>query len=233
MKSIHLLSFLLYFLVFSSCLYQQQISDKTGIKGLVIDEKGKTVPDAYVYIYRSISTGLMGPADFMEKTDEKGNFYFDIPEGKYYLVVRKRQSGYDAGPLRQGDRVAIYSKNPIVLRDGVVQNVKVLLPTKGSIFQKRLPKGDKEIEIKLLGKKDKGVFVLIYEGADRKGSPHFVMEAMEDDIKISLPKEKEFYIVIREGLKEKIEEGELFGVYGPFIPENLKFPILIKLDRHK
>lgn len=205
----------------------------TGIKGFVVDEKGLPVPTAYVYLYRSTSTGLMGPADFMEKTDEKGFFFFDVPEGRYYLVVRKRKSGLDSGPIRQGDRVNIYEKNPINLSAGQTLSVKITLPTKTNIFQKKTPEGDRKIQITLKGKHFKKLYLLVYEGADRKKSPEFIKEVYENEFSINLPSEKTFVLLVRESLKERLEKGEVYGVYGPFIPTELENTITINLDTYK
>ena len=204
---------------------------ETGIKGFVVNEKGKPEPNAFVYLYRTASTGLMGPADFMEKTDERGFFYFDIPEGKYYLVVRKRVSGSDSGPIRQGDRVSIYNKNPVIIKPGEVASINITLPTKTQFFYRKNPFGDKDILIKLGNMpKDKQLYVLVYLDDIKKKSPDYIQEVKEKEFKISLPSDKLCLIIVRETLKEKIEKGEFFGMYGPFMPNKIKNEISINLE---
>ncbi len=213
---------LLIILLSFSCIYNDwnlnypEIS--TGITGLVIDEYNQPVSNAFVYIYRNPSSGLIGPADFMEKTDEKGNFFFDIPEGKYYLVVRKRLSGLDSGPLKQGDRVSNYQKNPIILKLGEIKNFKITLPSKTHILQKKTPSGETTIKIKLQGEElvNGRLFLLVYEGEKEKKIPDYLQEITEKDVTINLPPNRVFYIVVRENLKDKIEKNEIYGKFGPF-----------------
>jgi len=204
---------------------------ETGLKGFVVDEKGKPEPNAFVYLYRTASTGLIGPADFMEKTDERGYFYFDIPEGKYYLVVRKRMSGSDSGPLRQGDKVSIYNKNPVIIKPGEVTTVNITLPAKTQFFYKKNPYGDKEVSIKLRNMPtDKKLFVLIYLEDVKKKSPDYIKEVNESEFTINVPSNKLCLIVVRETVKEKVEKGEFYGSYGPFMPHQLKNEINIILE---
>ncbi len=233
---------LVLFITFSfACHYSannQKIDNtitlNTGIYGYVVDEKGVPERDAFVYVYRNASTGLMGPADFMEKTDDKGFFYFDIPEGKYYIVVRKRLSGSDAGPIKQGDRVSIYHKNPVVIKPGEVVSLKITLPAKTQVFYKKNPYGDKEITIKLLNiPQQKKLYALIYSDDMKKKSPEYIKEVNESEFKISLPSGKSYIIIIRETLKEKIEQGEMFGTFGPFIPDKINDAIYINLEAQK
>lgn len=227
--------FVLFFLAIS-CNYkiQNQFDYSTGISGKVIDENKKPVPNAFVYLYRTASSGLMGPADFMEKTNENGSFFFDVPEGKYYLVVRKRVSGLDSGPLRQGDRVSNYPKNPVQINPKEIKKIIITLPSKTHIFQKKTPSGDALINIKLKGEKVSGskFYLLIYEGEKEKKSPDYIQEITENRLTINLPSNRLFNIVVREHMKDKIEKDELYGKSGPFISDNLK-EITIELKRHK
>lgn len=219
-----------------SCSYtlQKKIDTATGISGKVLDEKKQPVSHAFVYLYRTATSGLMGPADFMEKTDESGNFFFDVPEGKYYVVVRKRLSGLDSGPLRQGDRVANYSKNPVIVNPNEIKKIEITLPSKTHIFQKKTPSGESLIRIKILGKEIKGdkFYLLIYEGEKENKSPDYVQEISGNDFEINLPSNRIFSIVVRENMRDKIEKDELYGKYGPFITNN-SMEIIIELERHR
>lgn len=202
--------------------------------GQVIDENNQPVQNAFLYLYRTPSSGLIGPADFMEKTDEKGNFLFDVPEGKYYLVVRKRLSGLDSGPLRQGDRVTNYQKNPIIVTPNEIKKIKITLPSRTLILSKKIPSGEAMTKIKLKGEKigSTKLYLLIYEGDKEKKSPDYIQEITEDNIIINLPINKVFNIVVRENMKDKVEKNELYGKSGPFVSDNLK-EIIIELERHK
>ncbi|MCX7771391.1 MAG: carboxypeptidase-like regulatory domain-containing protein [Proteobacteria bacterium] len=230
------LIFLIVFLAFAcskNIFFEKYEHAQTGIMGRVLDEKNLPVPNAYVYLYRSLSSGLMGPADFMEKTDERGNFFFDVPEGKYYLVVRKRVSGLDSGPLRQGDRVSIYSKNPIILNPKEIKSINITLPSKTQVLQKKSPTGDSTIVVRLKGESSekKRFYLLIYEGDKEKKSPDFIQEITGDTTTINLPSNKTFNIVVRESMKDKIEKNELYGRFGPFVSENVR-EITIEIEKH-
>lgn len=231
-----ILVFVIPFLFYScsSTNLIQKSSIKTGLEGLVLDENKKPVSNAFVYLYRTATSGLMGPADFMEKTDESGNFFFDVPEGKYYVVVRKRASGLDFGPLRQGDRVANYTKNPVTIAPNEIKKIEITLPSKTHIFQKKIPSGEITISIKLKGDeiRENKFYLLIFEGEKEKKSPDYIQEINENSFTINLPSNRIFSIVVRENMKDKIEKDELYGKYGPFITENSK-EIIIELERHK
>ncbi|MCX7991655.1 MAG: hypothetical protein N2999_06445 [Proteobacteria bacterium] len=212
-----LIVFLSLFFSCAGSLYVEK--DKTGIEGTVVSVNNMPESDVYVYLYRSISSGLIGPSDFMEKTDEKGYFYFDVPEGKYYIIARKRIKGGDAGPLREGDRSAIYNKNPVEVKPNHVSNVKIILPPSSSLFQKKMPLGDIEITIKLKGNLNKRLKLLVYEGEDIKRSPSYIIDIQENEKVINLYRGKRYIIVLREGLKEKVGETEFFKIYGPFLSD--------------
>lgn len=205
--------------LFSCSTYIQKEIDKTGIEGYIVSNTDAPEVDVYVSLYRTLSGGLMGPSDFMEKTDERGYFLFDVPEGKYYLVARKRLRGGDAGPLREGDRSVIYNKNPIIVKPSKVTTVKVVLPPASSIYQKKMPLGDKEITVKIKGAINKNLKLLIYEGEDLKRSPSYILDIRENEKIVNLFTGKRYVIVLREGLKEKVADSELFQVYGPFLSD--------------
>lgn len=202
---------------------------KTGIEGVVYNENAKPVSDAYIYLYRSLSTKLIGPADFMEKSDTNGEFFFDIPEGKYYLVVRKRAHGGDAGPLKQGDRVAIYSQNPVHVIPNTTTKVNITLPEKGSFFLKRFPIGDTKLSVKILPETNKILKLLIYTGDNIKKAPDFVVDIKSSTIDFSLDKGKQYFLVVREELREKVGENEFYAEFGPFSPEAINSPIEVNM----
>lgn len=204
---------------------------KTGIMGVVLNDQNQPVSNAYLYIYRSLSSRLMGPADFMEKSDEQGNFFFDIPEGEYYLVVRKRMHGGDAGPLKQGDRVAIYKQNPIKVYPDKISFVNIILPENKSVYFKRMPIGDRPITLKVLTKTDRKLKALIYEGDVSKKAPDYVVDIEGNIANFSLNSKKTYFIVIREGLREKVGEDEPYAIFGPFSPEDGKGEIYIELKK--
>lgn len=195
---------------------------RTGIEGYVLSSDNTPEGDVYVSLYRSLSSGLIGPSDFMVKTDENGYFFFDVPEGRYYLVARKRLKGGDSGPLREGDRAVIYKKNPIEVKPNKITKVKLTLPIVTSIHQKKIPLGDKDISVKIKGDTNKNLKLLIYEGEDIKRSPSYILNVSEKEISVKLFTGKKYIFVLREGLKERIGENEFFKIYGPFLSDNIE-----------
>lgn len=212
------------FLLFVSCssIATNTVKDsQTGIEGVVYNENTQPVREAYVYLYRSLSSKLIGPADFMEKSNPNGEFFFDVPEGKYYIVVRKRAHGGDAGPLKQGDRVAIYSQNPVLVFPNKISKVNITLPEKGSFFLKRFPIGDTKLSLKILPETNKILKLLIYTGENIKRAPDFVVDINNSMIDFSLDKGKKYILVVREELREKVGENEFYAEFGPFSPEDI------------
>ncbi len=225
------LTFLMMFFLCGCCLSLSQKETVTGIKGVVVNEEDKPVSDAYAYLYRSLSSRLIGPADFMEKSDEKGNFFFDVPEGKYYLVIRKRAQGGDAGPLKQGDRAVNYTLNPVIVKPGILSEVKVVLPEKKSFYFKRMPMGDWQINLVIKTEVRKKLMVLIHEGDVVKKSPDYIVEMEGKNVTFPLQKGKKYFLVIREELREKVLPGEFYAEYGPFLPEETGNNIYIELKK--
>lgn len=215
------LVFIAFIFLYSCSIYTLSTVKKTGIQGVVINEHNQPVSDAYVYIYRSLSSNLIGPADFMEKTRDDGTFFFDLPEGKYYLVARKRAFGSDAGPLRQGDRAVNYQKNPVIVTANYVSSINIILPEKKSFYFKRTPMGDTPITITVSQSDLKNLKLLIYIGENTKKSPDYVVELENGRADISLNKGKTYMLIVREDLKEKVSENEFYLEYGPFSPEQV------------
>ncbi len=211
-----LLYLFLFFVVLScSTGINNSPKNRTGIEGYVYSKNHIPEPDVYVSLYRSLVGGLIGPSDFMEKTNEKGYFFFDVPEGRYFLVARKRLSGSDTGPLRAGDRITVYNKNPIEVKPGKIFTLSLTLPEASGIFQKRVPKGDKPLTIKFKKEPHLPLKALIYEGDDIKKSPLYIVELSEKENIINIDLNKQYIIVIREHIKERIGQNEFYRIIGP------------------
>jgi len=221
------------FFIFTGCSFVGNASEyhQTGIKGIVTNELKQPVSDAYVYLYRSLSSKLIGPSDFMEKTAENGTFFFDVPEGKYYVVARKRSHGGDAGPLKQGDRATIYPRNPVTVLPNRVSEIEITLPEKKAFYFKRVPFGNTPITVKVLTNTTKRLKLLIYHGESVKRAPDHVVELEENRATFSLLDDQKYIIVVREELREKVGEDELYIEYGPFIPSEIKGEILLELKK--
>jgi hypothetical protein len=56
------------------------------VEGVVVDEAGRPVPGTQMSIHSAL-TGLRAPVNVKEHFDEKGNFHYPLPPGRYTLHV--------------------------------------------------------------------------------------------------------------------------------------------------
>ncbi len=206
-------------------------SSATGIKGTVVNELKQPVGDVFVYLYHSISSKLIGPADFMEKTSDNGTFFFDVPEGNYYVVARKRSHGGDAGPLKQGDRAAIYQKNPVKVLPNKTSEIEIVLPERKTFYFKRTPFGNTSLTVRVTPDTDKNLKLLIYRGESLKRAPDYIVDFEKNKVLISLDDNEKYVLVVREELREKVSADEIYIEYGPFSPSKINGEIVIELQK--
>jgi len=158
--------------------------------------------------------------------DEEGRFSLDVPAGRYYLVMRKREDPAAAGPPREGEP-QYYARDrkgkpmEYVVKAGRTTNVGTIT----SFVPYRRPAtppvdGTTGIEGRVIDGKGEpvaGIRVFAYETAEMKGMPRNASGATGADGK---------YLLVLTGkgayfLKARThygggqpEEGELMGVYG-------------------
>ncbi len=188
----------------------------TGIRGLVLFN-GKPLSGAQVMVYLNANSNFKGLGFDQRFTDARGRFIIDLPEGTYYLLVRKRRSGQMAGPLVTGDYYAYYEGNPLVVRDGkyldaaltcVVKQDRVKDEREGQTIVSGLVV-DKE------GRPLAGVYVGAYLSSQVMGRPAYVSPLTGNDglFQLELPKGGKYYLMGRDTYSGPPAPGDLFGWY--------------------
>ncbi len=105
----------------------EKFTVKTAIKGVVLDEKGKPVPDVYVFAFLK-DARTKRPLYISEKTDKNGRFLLRVGgEGIYYLKVR---DFIDRGKPKEDSIIGIFGEpdkpENLEIKDGEIKdNVKI------------------------------------------------------------------------------------------------------------
>ena len=192
----------------------------TGIVGTVSLD-GQPVQNAIVMIYPDLSSQLKGMGlGTASPTDQQGYFEAPIPSGTYYLVVRVRQSGQMAGPLKAGDLFGYLPGNPLAIKDGAVASVHIPLievPEKvdlhaADMFGNTLVKGQ---ILDPKGQPVADIQVLLYDDPMMLNRPLYVSQRTGADgrYQLSFPKGGRYYLAARNELGGTPAPGELYGRY--------------------
>jgi len=186
---------------------------------MVTDLDGRAVEGAHVYVYRRAVSGLRGPADFEAVVDEQGEYFLDLPQGRYHLVARKRFSGKESGPPRPGDLWGVYPENPVEVASGYATLVdlrmmggeKPMLRRQGESVMKNAAFSGMAVDG--TGDPVEGLFVLAYRDAEFKGSPAFISLPTDRSGRFFLSVEGpgRYCLVVRSKIRGQILLGELFG----------------------
>lgn len=195
---------------------------ETGITGQVTDDHGAPATGAYVYAYRNQRSNLRGPADFEAQVDEHSRYFLDLVEGDYYLVVRMRRSGADAGPPKTGDAWALPAKNPVTVRPTEVTTLDFVLQGVAQPMLMRegtLTSGDTGFTGLLLdaeGKPLTGAFVIAYPDTDYQHMPEATSPAVGTDGRFQLFVERggQWCLAARTRTRGQPITGELYGLLG-------------------
>jgi hypothetical protein len=193
---------------------------ESGIDGRV-SLAGQPVQNAIVTVYPDLSSQLKGMGLGMAApTDPQGYFELPVGPGTYYLVVRVRQSGRMAGPLKAGDLFGYLSGNPLVIEKGALSRVHIPLievPEKVdrhavSLFGNTLVSG-RVLDLK--GKPVAGIQVLLYDDSMMLNRPLYVSHKSGADgsYQLSFPKGGHYYLAARNELGGTPAPGELYGRY--------------------
>ncbi len=192
----------------------------TGVMGIVSAD-GKLVQGAIITIYPDLSSQLKGMGLGMSApTDANGFFEVPLPSGTYYLVVRLRQSGQMAGPLRAGDLFGYLPTNPLKLKDGGVASVQIPVievPEKVDRHASTLF-GNTRITGSILdakGRPIKGVRAMLYRDSMMLNRPLYVSQpsAVDGSFVLSFPKGGIYFLAARNELGGTPAPGELYGRY--------------------
>lgn len=193
---------------------------ETGVAGTVSID-GQPVQGAIVTVYPDLSSQLKGMGLGMAApTDEQGYFELPLTVGTYYLVVRVRQSGQMAGPLKAGDLFGYLAGNPLVINEGAPARVHIPLievPEKVSRHAANLF-GNTSISGVVLDQKGEpvaGLQVLLYEDSMMLNRPLYVSQktAADGRYQLSFPKGGHYYLAARNELGGTPAPGEFYGRY--------------------
>ena len=192
----------------------------TGIAGTVSLD-GQSVQGAIVTVYPDLSSQLKGMGLGMAApTDEQGYFELPLTVGTYYLVVRVRQNGQMAGPLKAGDLFGYLAGNPLLINEGDPARVHIPLievPEKVSRHAANLF-GNTSISGLVLDQKGEpvaGLQVLLYEESMMLNRPLYVSQktAADGRYQLSFPKGGHYYLAARNELGGTPAPGEFYGRY--------------------
>lgn len=189
--------------------YIKEIKEKK-IEGIVL-YNGKPVENVGVYLYLDLSSELKGPPYLYAVSDERGFFEFDISEGSYYLIFRKKQNS-SFGPPSSGDYIGFFPKFPLVIdKKGVKITANLFkIPEK-----RELSKNINlyEIKGKIIGKEGEGLekfYVGLYDNRELLGKPVYVSNPTDSNgfFTIYVKEKGSYYIGIRSKLGDTPEENE-------------------------
>ena len=194
-----------------------------ALSGIVLFD-GRPLPGAIVTLYLDTADDLKGQGYRMSlPTGSDGSFFFDgLPAADYHLVARRHADGSRVGPVRDGDELALYPGNPLLLAAGKTTRV-----TLTAVRKVRETQGDATFS------RDQG---LLLQGiiVDEKGTPqaglhlfayrdkvigHKRPEAIsaptgaDGAFRIAFPAPGIYYVGAREKYGDSPAPGELFGMY--------------------
>ncbi|MDD5772280.1 MAG: hypothetical protein PHX78_02290 [bacterium] len=214
-------------------------ADKPGISGAVYYDD-KPLDRAEVFIYLSMENDLRGPAYYSAVTDEQGRFYAPLEAGTYYIVLRKRLSSDQFGPIQAGDFFGYYEANPISLKQGEHQNVLLYA------LKKDAPKGSANIattsgmtgadqtlisgKVHDLDKKPvSGVFVCLYKNDEMVGKPEYISNKTGEDgsFQINMVSGGKFYLIAKENFGAIPQPNDFIG----YLSESKDHSIEITADK--
>lgn len=193
---------------------------ESGIVGTVSLD-GQPVPSAIVTVYPDLSSQLKGMGLGMaQPTDQQGYFELPLAAGTYYLVVRVRQGGQMAGPLKAGDLFGYLAGNPLVVAEGGLARVHIPLievPEKISRHSAKLF-GETSISGQVLdqeGAPVAGLQVLLYTDSMMLNRPLYVSQKTGPDgrYQLSFPVGGHYYLCARNELGGTPAPGEFYGRY--------------------
>jgi hypothetical protein len=189
-----------------------------------VHRDGEPLEDVTVSLYFDETDGFRGMG-FMRAppTGPDGIFRMDmIPEGRYYLIARKRGSGRGVGPMIKGDLISWYRFNPVRVEEG--KEIEIVLP----MVSKRLAKdihgsdsdGDRPgfegVVTDESGRPVQGVHVFAYREPEMGHHKPAALSSITDEkgkYRIYLPDAGRYYVGARHGYGDNPSPGEMFGHY--------------------
>ncbi len=192
-----------------------------GVAGIVVSD-GAPVAGARISAYIRSDGGFrqLGFAT-SAATGPNGEFFLELPPGRYYLVARKRTAGGMAGPLRKNDLFGYYPANPVTVSPGHAVNV-VMPVTLLKLRNSPLYLGDSAtaayIEGRIVGRDGKphaGVYAALYHNPDLLDRPVFMSDVTGDEgrYRLPVPVAGTYYLGARQGYGGSPALGSLYGRY--------------------
>ena len=185
---------------------------------------GEPLEDVTVSLYFDETDGFRGMG-FMQTppTGPDGIFRMDlVPEGRYFLIARKRGSGRGVGPMMKGDLISYYRFNPVRVEEG--REIEIVLP----MVVKRLDRdihamgsaGDRPgfegVVTDQGGRPVRDVHVFAYRKPEMGHHKPAALSSITDEqgkYRIYLPDAGKYYIGARHGYGDNPSPGEMFGHY--------------------
>jgi len=195
-----------------------------------ITHHGEPVAGATVMVYPDLSSQLkgMGLAASLP-TDPSGLFELQLPPGNYYLVVRLRNSGALAGPLKAGDLFGYYAGNPLVLKPQQVARVEIpVIEVPENISRHATSMfGSTRISDRIVdsrGEPVSGLVAMLYQDSSMLNRPLYVSAKTGGDGRflLSFPQGGTYFLAARSELGGTPAPGELYGRYQGAGGEGLK-----------
>jgi hypothetical protein len=215
---------------FSLAIWTNPVVRSTGeeslegrIQGKVLKD-GEPIEDVTVSLYFDEVDGFRGMGFIQSPpTGPDGIFRMDmVPEGRYFLIARKRGSGKVVGPMMKGDLISWYRFNPIRVEDG--KELDIVLP----MVEKRLEReihgtrakeerpGFEGVITDREGRPVQGVHVFAYVEPEMGHHKPAALSSLTDEqgrYRISLPTAGKYYVGARQGYGDNPTPGEMFGHY--------------------
>jgi len=193
------------------------------VRGRVLKDNAP-LKDVTVSLYFDENDGFRGMGFIQTPpTGPDGIFRMDmVPEGRYFLIARKRGSGKGVGPMMKGDLISWYRFNPIRVEDG--KELEVVLPMvvkrlemdiHGTETTEARP-GFEGVVTDGEGRPVHGVHVFAYLEPEMGLHKPAALSSITDEqgrYQIFLPKAGKYYVGARHGYGDNPTPGEMFGHY--------------------
>jgi len=185
---------------------------------------GEPIEDVTVSLYFDETDGFRG-LGFMRTppTGPDGIFRMDmVPEGRYFLIARKRGSGRGVGPMMKGDLISYYRFNPVRVEEG--KEIEIVLP----MVVKRLDRdinstgaaGDRPgfegVVTDTEGRPVQGMHVFAYLEPEMGHHKPAALSSITDEqgrYQIFLPAAGKYYVGARHEYGDNPLPGEMYGHY--------------------
>ena len=88
---------------------------RTGPQGIggTVHYKNRPVLGGMVSVYNPADANFRGMGLLSNTLNDEGKFWFDLEQGSYVVIARKRLGGSNMGPLKKGDLFCYAEPNPV------------------------------------------------------------------------------------------------------------------------